>query len=108
MKRRSFFLLEVLIAVLLIGSFAYLSMRGFFTVIGKQRKLVKELKDSMTSDLKRTDLVVKYWNAVTKNNKDKEDGYTVELVEGEKDKYYLLKLKKSEEEYCYFIDKTRI
>ena len=105
MKRRSFFLMEVFIAILLVGGFTYLSIYGAFRAINKQRMLLKEIEMSLEFDRS-------YMNAIAEcykeENLQKEEhsvgGVKVKITQGKDDKHYLLEVDKK---YHYFITKRR-
>ncbi len=107
MTRRPFFMLEVLIATILVGVFAYFSIHGSFKVIHKQRKMLQELSTARENDVKRMELVEKYWNEVESLlKKTVVDGnYKVSCLEAKKDKYYLLKIEGNKESFSYFVSK---
>lgn len=109
MKRRPFFLLEVLIATVLVGVFAYFSIHGSFNVIYRQKKMLQELSTARINDAKRIDLVAMYWNEAKSLVKKPvvHDNYKVSCLEAKKDKYYLLTIKdkKAEESFSYFVSK---
>jgi hypothetical protein len=114
MKRRSFFLLEVLIAAILVGGFAYLSIHGAFRVIYKQRKLLNEIENSIEADRKRMKVLEKYWSKVETlldPKGIKEEGFKVTCTRVDhvnKEKYYLLKLNDGKETYCYCVAKQAL
>ncbi|MBP7074505.1 MAG: hypothetical protein KBA81_03880 [Rhabdochlamydiaceae bacterium] len=104
MKRRPFFLLEVLIAVILVGGFAYLSIYGAFRVIRTQRSHLKKIQETLEFDRR-------YMNAITENWKDPKNpkdvhGFSVKCEEGQDGKAYLLTLKESEKSYQYLVVKS--
>jgi hypothetical protein len=108
MRRRSFFLLEVLIAVMLIGGFAYLSIHGAFKLIGKQKQMLNLLQGSMEADVKRMKLIELCWNKVeTLAKKETIEGFEVKSKVAKEGKSYLLKVKdkKSGETFSYFVTK---
>lgn len=107
MTRRPFFMLEVLIATILVGVFAYISIHGSFKVIHKQRKMLQELSTARENDVKRMELVEKYWNKAESlvGESVVEGSYTVSCLEAKKDKYYLLKIKGNKESFSYFVAK---
>lgn len=107
MKRHPFFLLEVLIAVILVSGFAYMTIQGAFQVIYKQKKLLTEIEDSIQVDRMRMRLIEKYWSQVeTIKESFTEEGYQISCQEGKKEKQYLLELKKGKgKPFCYFVSK---
>ena len=103
--RRSFFLLEVLIAVLLIGMFAYMSINGAFRVLKKQSQLLKELENSRRSDLTKMDLIEKHWNRVDALEEEiQENGFKIKCKKGASG-FYLLELSNSQEKFSYLVKK---
>jgi type II secretory pathway pseudopilin PulG len=110
-KRHPFFLLEVLIAVILVGGFAYLLIHRTFGVISKEKKLLKELANSREEDIKRMDLIAKYWSqvaSIAEKGPIKDGGYTISSKEGKKDKYYLLEIKKRKTFSYYVANETSL
>jgi hypothetical protein len=108
MKRRSFFLLEVLIAVMLIGGFAYLSIHGAFKLIGKQKQMLTLLQGSMEADVKRMKVIEECWNKVeTFAKKETIDGFEIKSKVAKEGKSYLLIIedKTRKETYSYFVTK---
>lgn len=104
MKRRPFFLLEVLIAVILVGGFAYLSIFGAFRVIRTQREHLKQIEKTLEFDRR-------YMNAITENWKDPESpknahGFSVTAKKGEDGKTYLMTFKDAEQSYQYLVVKS--
>ena len=105
-KRHPFFLLEVLIAVILVGGFAYLSIHGAFRVIYQQRKLLKAIEDSIDADRNRMKVIADYWNKVESLlNKEVSGNFKVSRKEAKNGKYYLLEIEdiKSKEAYNYLV-----
>lgn len=104
--RRSFFLLEVLIAVILVGGFAHLSIHGAFQVIHKQRKLLKAMEESRQSDLTRMKLVGEFWNKMDALPPSK-DGFTLKCNVAQEGKYHLLIMtdQKTNKKYSFLITK---
>ena len=108
MKRHPFLLLEVLIAIILVGGFAYITIHGAFGMISKQRKLIQGLEIARNEDLIRMDIIKNHWNqleALLGKKKYIENGYKVTCEEGKTDQFYLLKLEKEEKAYHYFVTK---
>ncbi len=109
MRRRSFFLLEVLIAVILIGGFAYLSIHGAFQMIHKQRKLLREISESMEADNSRMDAIAHFWKDVDKieENGETYNNFKVKKKVAEEGKFYLLEIedKSRKETFSYFVTK---
>jgi hypothetical protein len=99
MKRRSFFLLEVLIATILIGGFAYISFNSAFRIFHKQKKMLTEIKDSMDRDLQIMDTIQESWNiveTVIKASKKTKHGFYISCKEGQNKKQFLLELRREE------------
>lgn len=103
--RRSFFLLEVLIAVMLIGMFAYMSIHGAFKVLKKQTQLLKELENSRRSDLTKMDLIEKHWNNIDALEAEiHENGFKIKSKKSTQG-YYLLELSNAQEKFSYLVKK---
>ncbi len=103
--RRPFFLLEVLIAVMLIGMFAYMSIHGAFRVLKKQSQLLTELENSRRSDLAKMDLIEKYWNNIDALEEEIQDnGFKIKSKKATQG-YYLLELSNTQEKFAYLVKK---
>lgn len=106
MKRRSFFLLEVLIAIVLVGGFACLSIYGAFKVLDKERKLLKEIEKTLNFDRA-------YMKAIAECSKEEHlqkkehvvGGVKVQITQGKDDEHYLLSV--NNKKYRYLVTKTR-
>ncbi len=105
MKRRSFFLLEVLIAIILVGGFAYLSIHGAFRVLGNERKFLKKIQKTLDFDRAYMKAIEECYK---EENLQKEElkvgGVKVTITQGKDDEHYLLKVNKK---HSYFLTKTR-
>lgn len=62
--RRPFFLLEVMIAVLLVAGFASLSIYSLSRSIYQQKKAMDEIEYARLMDLQRINVVAEHWNQV--------------------------------------------
>jgi hypothetical protein len=110
MKRRPFFLLEVLIATILVGLFAHLLIHGAFKVVIQEREMLQKLVQARNDDKIRMDLVVRYWKdiePIPKEKPRKENGYAIWCLEAKKDELYLLNLKGSGKTYKFYVEKHR-
>ncbi len=65
-KKRSLFLLEILIAIFLVGLFSVYFLRSSIHCLYQERKALVELEFEKEYDLKRMDLLTKHWQAVDK------------------------------------------
>ncbi len=61
-RKSPFFLLEVMIAVILVGIFSYFSLQSAFKTLNIHRKFLRELEYSRLTDLKRMEVIEAYWN----------------------------------------------
>lgn len=107
MKRRPFFLMEVLIGVVLVGLFAVVSIRGAFKVVHKQRALIKEMEGAMEADRLRMEVIRECWGMVEQMD-DKfrkiNDRFMVRSRQGENGAYLLqIKDQQSKEKYSYLV-----
>lgn len=104
MKRRSFFLLEVLIAILLVGGFASVSIFGAFRVVRQQQKLLEAIEKTLKFDRLYMKVIAECYK---EDNLQKEelqiDGVKVKIIHGKDDEHYLLEVNK----HHYFVTKTR-
>lgn len=97
--------MEVLIAVMLIGMFAYMSIHGAFSVLKKQSQLLSELENSRRSDLLKMDLIEKYWNSIDALSEEvHENGFKIKSKKATQG-YYLLELSNSQEKFSYLVKK---
>ncbi len=94
MKKHPFFLLEVLIAVILVGSFAYFSIHSVFKSLAKEGKMLKEFTASLEADKERMQIIVDYWKKVKTSQKpvDLKEGYKIKIQDAKDGKHYLLKI----------------
>ncbi len=116
MKRRPFFLLEVLIAAALVGVFAFLSIHGAFRLARQQKKLLKEIEGSIDADRRRMKVIADCWSKVETYVNDNDDytavegGFCVKSTPDKTEKHYLLKVKEGKpkqrrKSYCYLVTK---
>ena len=106
MRRRPFFLLEVVVATILIGAFAFLSIRGSFKAIGKEYKQLETLKVAMQADLDRMEVIQECWNKVESISKQSimVKSYQVKCEIGRDGTSYLLTVKFPKgEKYHYLV-----
>jgi Tfp pilus assembly protein PilE len=101
--RRSFFLLEVLVAVALVGGFAYYSIHGSYRIIRQQKKLLDGIDAARQMDVKRMDIIASFYQTMTPITATK-DGFKI-TTKTAQDKYYLLELEeiKTKNKFAYFV-----
>jgi hypothetical protein len=109
MKRRPFFLLEALIATLLIGIFSYLSIHGSFRLMHKQKQMIKAIEDTIDADLKRMQVIERCWNTIDtfvgSHFQKIDNRFWVKSKQAEIKKYYLLEVedRQRQETYSYLV-----
>lgn len=114
MKRRPFFLIEVLIATLLIGVFSVLSIHGAFRTIHEQTKQLAALEEMIESDCARMDLVVRCWKSpepyLGKKKIKVDNRFEVRCKKIESQGCYRLEISdtKSHKNYTYFIERQAL
>lgn len=62
MRRRPFLLLEVIIAIVLVGLFASVSLGALLRAVQRQSGMVQSLQKMRQIDLERMHLIEEYWN----------------------------------------------
>jgi hypothetical protein len=103
MTRRSFFLLEVFIAIILVASFAYLSIHGAFRVIRTQSTYLKKIEETLDFDRRYMQAIIESW----KDPQSPKDihGFSVKCNK-EQDGKYLLTFKDKKNTYHYLVNKS--
>jgi hypothetical protein len=87
-QKKPLFLLEIVIAIFLVGLFSVYFLRSSIHYIYQERKALLELEFEKEYNLKRMELIDAHWNLVdqlpSKDEDAKEESYTVKVEMGGK------------------------
>lgn len=73
-RKKPLFLLEIVIAIFLVGLFSAYFLRSSISCLYQERKALLDLDFERLCDIKRMDVVEKYWNQVDQLSKSEGDG----------------------------------